>query len=244
MKTRPFAVFDIDGTLIRWQLLHAMIDALGRAGHITAKDYELIRQTRLNWKTRKTEEGFREYEAQLVHVIQRSIDGIEVKAFNDAAKAAFDEYKDQVYRYTRQLLTDLRARGYLLLAVSGSPQEAVAPVADYYGFDDFVGSDYRQKDGKFTGEIQVAALNKPQLLKELVAKHKLSHKGSLGLGDSEGDIDMLDMVEEAIAFNPSKELFRQATRRGWKVVIERKNMIYELTQRNGEYRLTHTNAEG
>ena len=36
-KGRPFAVFDIDGTLIRWQLYHSIADTLARLGHIEPK---------------------------------------------------------------------------------------------------------------------------------------------------------------------------------------------------------------
>lgn len=46
---------------------------------------------------------------------------------------------------------------------------------------------------------------------------------------------MLEIVEEAIAFNPSEKLFWHATRKGWKIVVERKNHVYELIQRNGTY---------
>ena len=34
-----FAVFDIDGTLIRWQLYHAIADELAKSGHIDAETY-------------------------------------------------------------------------------------------------------------------------------------------------------------------------------------------------------------
>jgi HAD superfamily hydrolase (TIGR01490 family) len=244
-KTTPFAVFDIDGTLIRWQMLHAMIDELGRASHLAQEDYESVLQMRMNWKQRKAEEGFREYERQLVAVIEKSITEITLAAFTEAAESVYEQYKDQVYRYSRQLIAKLKAEGYLLLAVSGSPQEAIAPLCRYYGFDDYIGSDYVKRDGKFTGKIFVAAHNKPQLLRYLVAKHQLRYEDSVGMGDSEGDIDMLDMVEHPIAFNPSKKLFLHASQKGWKIVVERKNMVYELESQSGEhYKLARTNAEG
>jgi phosphoserine phosphatase len=53
---------------------------------------------------------------------------------------------------------------------------------------------------------------------------------------------MLGMVEHPVAFNPSQKLFREAERRGWKIVIERKNMIYELEKAGAGYRLARTNA--
>ena len=49
---RPFAVFDIDGTLIRWQLYHAIADALAKKGLIDAKTYSAIPGPPIEWKKR------------------------------------------------------------------------------------------------------------------------------------------------------------------------------------------------
>jgi phosphoserine phosphatase len=46
---------------------------------------------------------------------------------------------------------------------------------------------------------------------------------------------MLSIVEQPLAFNPTKELFSHARKSGWRVVIERKNMTYELESQNGSY---------
>ncbi|HYH75042.1 MAG TPA: hypothetical protein VD735_03700, partial [Candidatus Saccharimonadales bacterium] len=39
---------------------------------------------------------------------------------------------------------------------------------------------------------------------------------------------MLAVTEHAIAFNPNAALYEAAEERGWDIVLERKNMIYEL----------------
>ncbi len=63
---RPFAVFDIDGTIIRWQLYHAIADALAKTGHIDAKLFEQARQARMQWKKRVGDDAFKDYELILV----------------------------------------------------------------------------------------------------------------------------------------------------------------------------------
>jgi HAD superfamily hydrolase (TIGR01490 family) len=243
MKQRPFVVFDIDGTLIRWQMLHAVIDRLGRAGHFTEADYASILNARKAWKERKTEEAFRDYEMHLIGILVANLKQLHVDHFDAAVEQAFADYKDQAYRYTTGLIRELKQKGYLLFAVSGSPQEIVALLAEHYGFDDFVGTDHVRSGNGFTGEVMVAVHDKPKHVKSLMAKHQVSLDGSIGVGDSEGDIDMLAMVEHPIAFNPSRKLFHHAQAQGWKVVVERKNMIYELEHRDGHYRLMHTSDE-
>jgi len=241
-----FAVFDIDGTLIRWQLYHAVFDtlfhALSDAGRIPTETYTRMVNAKNDWKSRTQTEGFRAYEAELVHIVQHHLTDITVPEFMDVITQVFEEYKNQTYRYTRQLITDLKAQGYFLLAISGSPIEIVTKLAEHYGFDDCAANEYVQKNGTFTGEVHLALFRKPELLRELVAKHQLSFEGSVGIGDSEGDIDLLNLVEQPIAFNPSQKLFRAAQQHGWRVVIERKNMVYELEASADGYQLARTNA--
>jgi phosphoserine phosphatase len=45
------------------------------------------------------------------------------------------------------------------------------------------------------------------------------------------------LVENPIAFNPEKKLFDYAQGKNWKIVLERKNMVYELENKNGQYEL-------
>lgn len=237
MAEPRFAVFDIDGTVIRWQLYHAVVDALARQGDINQQAYQNIRQARMLWKKRTHQDSFREYEIELVKAYEDTLKKLSVDKFEQALRSVFEEYKDQVYTYTRDLIRDLKGKDYLLFALSGSQHEIVSLLAQYYGFDDWVGSRAEQADGHFTGSIDTSLGRKPEMLRELVAKHHATYSGSIAVGDSEGDIGMLELVERPIAFNPSKKLFQRAQEQGWEVVIERKNVVYELTVEDGSYRL-------
>ena len=230
-------MFDIDGTLIRWQLYHAVADALAKQGIIDAKTYATIRDARMKWKRRTHEESFKDYEKRLVATYETLLTKLTTQQFEAAAQVVFEEYKDQVYTYTRDLIKTLKRKGYTLLAISGSQTEIVQKIADYYGFDDCVGSDYHQKKGRFTGEKTLTLGAKDKVLQSLVTKHGLSLSGSIAVGDSDSDIAMLNTVEQPIAFNPEKKLFAHAKAMGWKIVVERKNMVYELESSGGTYEL-------
>lgn len=234
---RPFAVFDIDGTLIRWQLYHAIADELAKQGLVDSKTYAAIRDARMLWKQRTHEESFKDYERRLVEAYQQVLRKLAVEQFEQAATAVFEEYKNQVYTYTRDLIGDLKAKGYLLFAISGSQTEIVEKVSRHYGFDDYVGTTYERQGSRFTGNATVHLGGKHIILKQLITKHKASLEGSIAVGDAASDISMLEAVEQPIAFNPEKKLFGYAKQKGWKIVVERKNMVYELEQKNGTYQL-------
>src|SRR5665213_319562 len=233
---RSFAVFDIDGTIIRWQLYHALADELARRGHLDPIQFQKVRQARMNWKKRA--DSFTSYEQTLVNLINVAIIGISVDDLEQACKAVLAEYKDQVYVYTRDLIKALQTKNYLLFAISASQHEIVGMMANYYVFDDFAGSIYETKDGLYTGKPEILiSERKPVFLKQLAEKHGAVWTNSLAVGDSESDIPMLSAVEQPIAFNPTQALFEHARQHAWKIVVERKNMIYELESTNGAYSL-------
>ncbi len=239
---KKFAVFDIDGTLIRWQLYHAIADELAKSGNIDAETYTKIREARSAWKKRAHDNSFKAYEEQIIFAYRLLLTKLTVPRFDLAASAVFEEYKDQVYVFTRDLLKDLKKKGYVLLAISGSQSEIVEKIAEYYGFDDFVGSYYHREKGRFTGKIDLTVFHKNKVLLELITKHNLTLKNSIAVGDSKSDIAMMKLVERPIALNPEKSLLAYAQKSGWEVVIERKNVIYKLEQIGNEYILAKTKS--
>jgi HAD superfamily hydrolase (TIGR01490 family) len=239
---KKFAVFDIDGTLIRWQLYHSIADTLARLGHISPKAHQSIKDARMLWKRRAKGASFESYERQVINSYDAAIKKLSMAQFEQAAQAVFEEYKDQTYNYTRELLKTHKKSGYTLLAISGSQTEIVAKIANYYGFDDYSGSTYIYKDGRFTGAKRIIARYKGAILEELIKKHKLNTAGSIAVGDSSSDIPLLEKVEQPIAFNPERKLFKHASTAGWKIVIERKNIAYELGKDNGKYTLVKTST--
>ena len=232
---KKFAAFDIDGTVIRWQLYHAIGDAMAKQGLIDPQTYQKVRDARMHWKKRGGEDAFLEYESQLVVVFDKGLKDLPVEEFSQIVDEVFSVYHEQVHTYTRDLIKDLKSQGYLLFAISGSPDIIVERFVEHYGFDDFAATDYEIKDGRHTANKDISLGKKSELLNNLVAKHGAAHSGSIAIGDTESDIGMLELVEQPIAFNPTKKLFQHAKQQGWKIVIERKNMVYELEQVDGKY---------
>jgi HAD superfamily hydrolase (TIGR01490 family) len=232
---RRFAVFDIDGTLIRWQLYHATVDQLAKNGLISSKLKNEISNLRLKWKKREHEISFKEYERGLVKIFDSIVTNISPDIFDKTVIEVVDRYKDQVYTYTRDFIKKLKEDGYFLLAISGSQKELVKLIAEYYGFDDWAGSTYERQDNVFTGKKNVISKDKASVLNGFIKKHNLSFNDSYGFGDTESDTAFLEMVDRPIAFNPEINLYKYAKQNGWKIVIERKNVIYKLEPQNGRY---------
>lgn len=236
-KQKKFAVFDIDGTLIRWQLFHAIVHHLGQEGYILRRQHEQIRAARLRWKNREDIEGFRAYELTLLETYLEVMKQILPEDHDRIVDEVVGEYRDQTHVYTRDLAHRLQKDGYLLFAISGSHEAAVGKVARHHGFDDWIGASFAVENGNYTGEVSTPVFDKATALRTLVEKHHATFEGSYAIGDSSGDINMLEAVEHPVAFNPDKNLYEAALSHHWSIVIERKNVVYELTPQDSSYLL-------
>jgi HAD superfamily hydrolase (TIGR01490 family) len=236
MKSK-FAAFDIDGTLVRWQLYHAVVDRMAKLGHLGLDAHEKLHAERMKWKRRENTNAFGEYEQFLIKLYESVLAKLDPKVFDRIAKEVAEEYKDQVYTYTKKLINKLKQNDYICLAISGSHHELVGIVAKSHGFDDWIGTHYHRAAGKFTGGSTIASHDKANALKSLINKHRLSFEGSFAVGDTASDKAMLELVENPVAFNPNNELYVYSKNNKWPIVIERKNVVYELNYVNDSYQL-------
>lgn len=234
---KKFAAFDIDGTLMRWQLFHTIVDELARQGRVTMHEYQTMIDLFAKWKRRTEPNAFSAYEEAMMATWFALIKTVTLEEYQAAVKTVFHSQKDYVYTYTRRLIKRLRDEDYTLIAISGSHQEIVELVAEYYHFDIAIGTKYPTENGSFTGEEITPVTDKGEVLQKAVAKHQLSWQDSYAVGDSRSDAKMMKLVKYPIAFNPDQNLLTIAKQQGWNIVIERKNVIYELARQNGTYQL-------
>lgn len=238
MKQQKFAVFDIDGTLIRGGLYRQLVLGLIDAGTIPEVHASIIQQKLLSWKRRESKDAYDEYELSLVNAISRSLADIPTAVFDEVVSSIVERELDHVYTYTRHRLRELKQAGYFLIAISGSQQELVEPFAKKYGFDAWAAQAYERRDGTFTGTIITKTYtNKDKILQGIIDKHGLTLTGSYAFGDSEGDRHILAMVEHPVVFNPTEKLLEIAKTNGWPIVLERKSVVFELEKGEGGYLL-------
>lgn len=142
------------------------------------------------------------------------------------------EQSKLVYRYTRDLIKHLKEDGYCIVAISQSPKTILDEFCKQYGFDKVYGRIYEiGPQDCFTGRTMDEQIieNKANILKRVFDKDpSLVKEGSIAVGDTEGDISLLEQVEESICFNPNQELFAHAKRNKWSIVVERKDVIYHM----------------
>ncbi len=226
---RKVAKFDIDGTIFRSSLLIELTEDLIQEGIFPLKAEDIYKRAYKKWTDRKG--SYEDYIMAVVEAFLKHINGVKYKDYEKIAKKVITFHRNRVYRFTRDLVRELHKKKYYLLAISHSPREIVKEFTKTMGFDKTYGWIYEVGENKkFTGKslYEDKISDKAKILNRAVKKESLTLKNSIGVGDTESDIAFLKMVENPICFNPNQKLYRAARRRGWQIVVERKNMIYKL----------------
>lgn len=233
-KPKPLAVFDIDGTVFRSSFLVELIEALIAEGIFSTQVRAHYTDAWRRWQARAgtAKSGFSYYEfiANVIFAYRKHIRGIRRAEVWRVAEQVVAFHRIRLYRFTRDLVKKLK-RTHFLLAISHSPYEVVAPFAKSLGFDKVYAQVYEvDRHVRFTGRVlyQDIILNKSKVVRRAIEKERLTLEGSVGVGDTESDIPFLKLVGRPIAFNPSGKLYRYAKKHSWEVVVERKDVIYQL----------------
>ena len=240
MVMKKVAFFDIDGTLFRWQLYHELVFELKEQGVFDTSESSALDEALLSWQAKHV--SWRDYEMLVVETIEKHIADISPSQLEQTAATVVERSGHKIYNYTAKLLHKLRDEGYHTVAISASQQEIAEQFAEKYEFDECIGALYERQNDRYTGTItRYIHGRKHEVIAEFMASRpELTLDDSYAVGDSGGDITMLEMVTNPVAFNPSQELFEQATKHNWPIVVERKNIAYVLKEQDGRVVLDHT----
>ena len=230
MNTSPIACFDVDGTFFRSSLLIELVEQLITQGVFPPEAKEGYRAELHAWRTR--EGAYETYINALIASFITHLKGVHYGELADIGRRVVAVQSKHVYRYTRDLLAELKAQGYYTVAISQSPKTILDEFCAQYGFDKVYGRLYEiGPQDRFTGKCTDEHLiqNKANILKRVLERQpELDIKHSIAVGDTEGDIPLLECVARPICFNPNNNLYSHAKRMQWEVVVERKDVIYKI----------------
>lgn len=227
-KKKKLAVFDIDGTIFRKNLAFELIDELAWMKVFSREVRSKLVGIYSKWLDHKG--TYEEYRRALVELYAENIKGCSREAVLEASKIVVPFYKDRTYVFANDLIKKLKEEGYYIIAISGSPSEIVEEYNKHMKLDAVFGSVYEMDDkGIYTGgAVFEPTKDKGQVVRQYLAEKGLDLAGSYGVGDTESDASFLEIVENPIAFNPNYNLKKIAEEKGWKIVVEKKDVIYEI----------------
>lgn len=224
---RSIAIFDVDGTIFRSSLAIELFKVLVKKGVFEANFMKKVSRSEEKWMNRQGH--YDDFVADVVEAYQKAIIGKKRDDIVEASRKVISTQKYRTYRYTHSLLQKIRG-GYTTIGISGSPLEVLLEYNKLLKFDKLYGWEFGiDEKGRYTDVIlHVPPKYKKELIVRYVQNHGLSFKGSIGVGDTESDVGFLELVQNPIAFNPNSNLAEIAKKKGWKVVMERKDLVLEF----------------
>ena len=224
------AFFDIDGTVFRSSLLIELVNQLVAEEVFPVDAIDTYESELRAWQSR--EGSYEAYINAVIATFLTHMKGVHYGEFADIGRRVVAVQSKRVYRYTRDLIKKLKVDNFQVVAISQSPKTVLDEFCSQYGFDKVYGRIYEiGPQDRFTGVVtdEHFIQNKANIVRRYFEKHPESTPvESIAVGDTEGDIPLLESVSEPICFNPNQELYIHAKRQGWQIVVERKDVIYYL----------------
>ena len=216
---RGVAFYDLDGTLVDLNLVHAALFTLANIGEWSGRIAYLI--------------GFVARIPRLYIAEQRDrrlLNTVLFEAFKGVSRDRLfslgEEYCERIligrlYPKAVELIDANRDAGIEPVLVTGSPDFIVAPLARHLGIADFAANRFVFSRGRATGRLAepvMAGDDKAVWCEEYAAQRNIDLKDCWGYADSHYDSAFLAAVGHPVAVNPDRRLRAAALSRKWPVI--------------------------
>jgi HAD superfamily hydrolase (TIGR01490 family) len=218
-EVRRAAFFDVDGTLVRTNIVHAFAFYAMNQGTIAGtawKTAKTVLSIPLFWATdRVNRKVFNElfysyYEGQS----EDRLETLAEELFEDVLRPA-------IYKGTPRLIEESRRAGCRIVLVTGALDFTVRHLARHLGADDLIANRMRFVQGVATGRVVppiIEGAHKALVVRDYCVKEGLQLERSFAYSDSFSDYPMLAVVGHPAAVNPDARLARVARAYEWPIL--------------------------
>lgn len=213
------AFYDVDGTLISTNVVHAFGyyamnegSVMGILGRTLSTVASIPLFGALNAIDRKT---FNEF-------FYRRYAGFSEDRLYTLAEDLFDDViKPAIYPRAKDLIDEARRAQCRIVFVTGALDFTMAPLARYLGADDLVANKMQFVGGVATGKVIppiIEGANKANVIREYCERYNLAASKSHAYTDSASDYAMLTAVGRPTAVNPDLRLRALARSYNWPIL--------------------------
>jgi HAD superfamily hydrolase (TIGR01490 family) len=213
------AFYDVDGTLIRINIVHAFAFYASRQASLFDSARRTIKTAAsipLFWAADKlSRKWFNE-------IFYRSYAGASEDRLEVLSEELFEEIiEPNIYPRAPELIAESRRAGVRQVLVSGALDFTMRPLARYLGVDDLIANQLEFVDNYATGKLKkpfVAGATKAEIMRDYARTHGVDLAESWAYSDSFSDFPMLAVVGHPTAVNPDLRLRSIARSYDWPVL--------------------------
>jgi HAD superfamily hydrolase (TIGR01490 family) len=229
----PASFFDVDGTLVRTNLVHPTVFYLANQANPLRSLGALARAVARGPRMALAEAIDRRLFNELLFA---TYEGISRDRLLLLADEVFDRViRRALYPGARELVQRSLAEGHEVVIVSGALDFLMDRLADHLGATSVIANRLEFKDGYATGKLErpiVAGPEKARLVRQWAKDHGHDLADCFGYSDSYSDVPMLSVVGRPCAINPDLRLAKLARTYSWPVVhLGKRPVLAELWER-------------
>jgi HAD superfamily hydrolase (TIGR01490 family) len=215
----PASFFDVDGTLVRTNLLHPTFFYLANQPNPLRSVVSLARAAMGGPRMALAEIIDRRRFNELLFA---AYEGISRDRLHILADDAFDAVmRRALYPGARDLVQRCRSEGHDVVLVSGALDFLMERLATHLGATGWIANRLEYKDGYATGKLLrpiVAGPEKARLVREWARERGHDLEACFAYSDSYSDVPMLSVVGHPCAVNPDLRLGKLAATYAWPVI--------------------------
>jgi len=216
------AIFtDIDGALLKGYITINFVNYLYAKGMFPQFSYDKQKELMLEFKKGKM--TFVDWLEKWGEIWGNGIKGQNKSDIESAANLFFPSFTPNIYRSSKELISLFHKKGYIVVGVSVGVIETASLVKQYLGLDAVFASITEVKNGVYTNKVLTnlqTREGKQSTIKQFCAQNKINLSDCIGIGDSEHDEQIFEIVGKSIALNPNSNLLGIAGKKGYLVATQ------------------------
>lgn len=216
------AFFDVDGTLVRTNIVHAFAFYAMNQGSILGTAWKTARTVLSVPLFMVTDRMNRKAFNELFYTYYR---GQSQDRLETLSKELFEDVLlPAIYQGSAQLIAAARRAGCRIVFVTGALDFTVRRLADHLGADDVIANRMRFVQGVATGRVIppiIEGAHKALVIRDYCVKEGVALEQSFAYSDSFSDYPMLAVVGHPAAVNPDARLRGVARAYEWPILSTR-----------------------
>lgn len=213
MNSKKLALFDIDGVIYGGHAIFDLVRDQEQKGFIKPGLWEKIEEEIDKYK--KGEKNYKEAADSMLLYYAKWLKGKKYSVLFEDNLNFIIANKAKVFPYFENLAIKISA-DYDIYFVTTNFDCTAEAFKHEFKVKGFLSSKLALKDGIITGKVELSLGAKKGIVSDLISKY--GRAGSIAVGDSENDADMLDKVEYPFVIEPNEKLEKIANKNGWKIV--------------------------
>ncbi len=210
---KKLALFDVDGVIYEGHTIFDQIQDQEARGIIAKGAWDKILVELKDYQSGK--KTYTEAANAMLVIHAEALKVRNYQAIVDDTRAYFVRNKEKFFPYFAKLVSKIENE-YDIYFVTTNFQFMCEAIGTIFGVKKYLSSIAEVRTGKFTGKVERSLAGNKGIAEDLISKY--GKEGSIAVGDSENDADMLDKVEFPFVMEPNEKLKEISKKNGWKVV--------------------------